>query len=291
MSGRDFSTPLTVAVMSAFHPDQGVVSNVGVIAPQVARLIIVDDSGSRRDEFWGALPLPPNVTVRINSSNQGIAASINRGISEALAGGAEYVLTVDQDTPVADDLVASLRDGLEEAMAEGPDFVAAAPATVNGNPYGFSHLHSGRRCSIEVLQSGLLLSAQALRRVGTFREELFIDGVEVDFTIRMHQAGVHVLLVEGVNLTQNLGAPTTVRVLGRTIPTNNHPAFRRYYITRNRLTLFKDYARVEPAWTKMAAMRLAKQSVIAIFEPNGGRKMASMLVGATHALRRRLGRR
>jgi rhamnosyltransferase len=291
VSGPTGSAVRTAAVMSAFHPDRNIANNIAAVARQVDRVIVVDDSGSDPEGFWESLTLPSNVTVRVNTENKGIAASLNSGISEALEAGAGYLLTVDQDTPVAADLVHGLLSALELAKDESPSFLAAAPATVNGNAYGYSHSHLGRRCSIEVLQSGLILSAEVVRRVGTFREELFIDGVEADFTIRMHQAGVHVLLVAGVNLTQNLGAPTTVTILGRTIPTNNHPAFRRYYITRNRLTLFKDYARIEPAWTRMAAKRLAKQSVIAVFEPDGGRKLASILIGAIHALRHRLGRR
>jgi len=225
----------------------------------------------------------------INETNVGIAAALNNGVKRALLDGADYVLTLDQDTSVSRALVQKL---LQAGPQLGPDspFLIAAPRTVNGYEYKCVHGVSGNQCSVETIQSGMLFHSSAFHEIGYFREELFIDGVEADYLIRMHRAERHVLLLNGVDLEQPLGNPFMLRAFGRTIRSNNHPPFRRYYITRNRLVLVREHWRREPEWARVAINRLLRQSLrAAIVEPGRRQKIRAMAVGALHSITGRMG--
>jgi rhamnosyltransferase len=290
--------PLTtvnvVAVVSTFNPDETVVARLRELANVVAHVVVVDDSGtstSSGDSIWLGTEFPDNVRLLRNDINRGIAASLNRGISAALEYSAAYVMTLDQDTPIPGSLVSELLHALQQRRAQDENFVGAAPGRVNGSMYSCVHERAGGQCSVEVIQSGLLLHRTAFELVGLFNEDLFIDGVEVEYLMRLHQLDRHVLLVETLDLEQPLGSPLTIRAWGRNFRTSNHPPFRRYYITRNRLVLLKRFWRTDPQWAKVSGTRLIRHSFrAALIEPQRLAKARAMTRGAVHAIRGRLGK-
>jgi rhamnosyltransferase len=290
----DSYVPKLGAVMSAFHPDSAVLENIKAVANQVDHLWIIDDSGDSHWEGSGLITaecLPRNAVLLRNKQNIGIAASLNRGVSAALAEGVDAIVTVDQDTFIPPSFVSQLANHLEAARVSNPSIRGVAPEFVNSRGYECLHSNGAGSCSVETIQSGLLLDSRVFNEVGLFREELFIDGVEADFLIRMHQKALHVQLVEGLNLTHPLGSPITVRVLNMDFTSSNHLPFRRFYITRNRLILLRDYRHSEPAWARVVAKRLIYQSICAaLFEPARVKKIFAMLKGAGYALTSRMGR-
>jgi rhamnosyltransferase len=285
-----------VAVISAFNPDMDVVRRVVDLAQSLDLVIVVDDSGINRassePDIWDISVLPKNLRVRRNDKNSGIAAALNTGIREALRSGTEYVLTLDQDTSIPLEVISALHSALDSRSQVDGQFLAAAPDSVNNSRYACTHAVSGALCSIEVIQSGLMIRRAAFRLVGFFREDLFIDAVEVEYMIRMHREKQHVLLVPNLDLTQPLGSPLRIERWGRTFETSNHAAFRRYYITRNRIVLLLKFGWREPRWAWVSGRRLVRQSLrAALIEPDREAKRHEMAVGAWHALRGRMGAR
>ena len=272
-------------VISAFNPSPVVNSLIAEASRQASIVIVVDDTGELRsgENRLQAGAMAGNVVIIEHARNLGIAAALNRGIREALGVGADYVLTFDQDTTLSVGFVEHALEALRRRQALSPTLMGAAPRTVNGLPYAALHAHGDDRCSLEVIQSGLLLDSSIFMTIGFFREDFFIDGVEADFFLRMHAAGLHCMLIGDMDLAHELGSPRPITVFGRSITTNNHSSLRRYFITRNRLVLLRESGRAEPQWARVVRRRLLRQSILALFEAEGARKGRLMVLGAVHS--------
>lgn len=278
-----------VAIFAAFQPGDGLWNGIGSVHEQVDQILVVDDTGGSN-----ALQIPArfqgNTTILRMERNSGIAAALNRGVRYALDSGATMILTMDQDSVLEQDAVYDMVSGLNERQRTDDSVIGMAPAFLGGGRYQCIHPVGQDICSLEVIQSGMLLDVDIFRQIGLFREDLFIDGVDTEFVLRLHDAGFHVCLHSEVSMNHELGSGEHFYVWGRKIWSTNHKPFRRYYITRNRLWLLARFGSRYPQWARVSAFRLLRQSAIAaLVEPGKSAKVICMARGVIDGLRGKLG--
>lgn len=87
-----------------------------------------------------------------------------------------------------------------------------------------------------LISSGSLIRTSVLRQVGTMREELFIDWVDIEWGLRARVHGLLCFMVPTVVMTHSIG-DASVRVLSKRI--NLHNDTRNYYIVRNATYLLR----------------------------------------------------
>ncbi|MEP9393861.1 glycosyltransferase [Gordonia sp. VNK1] len=255
------------AVISAFEPDEALVATVDSVRDQAGQVIIVDDgSPSLSTDPDGAVAqilekcAAAGATVLRSGDNRGIAHALNRGIELALQEGAEAVLTLDQDTDLPTDYVSRMLDHLALTRSLDIDLVMLSPSLINDDVAPFWFAHKGVTLAFEPIQSGMMFPRALLERVGLFDEGLFIDCVETEFYLRARALGAHAVIVPGTRITHRLGRaaqwtpPRPLRWILRgraagAIEFTEDAPFRHYYIARNRLTLYRRYARSEALWT------------------------------------------
>src|SRR5579864_8232422 len=97
------------AVVVTYYPDSGFADRMEMVAKQVGQIVIVDnrsqgESVGRIQEVVNRLGL--NFIPK--ASNEGIAGALNTGVRWAASQGYPWVLTMDQDTLVAGDMVSEL---------------------------------------------------------------------------------------------------------------------------------------------------------------------------------------
>lgn len=252
-----------VAVVPAYEPGPNLLTLVDQLARQVSRTIVVDDGTPGGSAVVDASADPGAEVVRHNA-NRGIAAALNTGVRTALATGAvTAVLTVDQDSQVPDGYVAALLSAWERTERSGAQVGLVAPEHVSGLP--------DQRRGRPPIQSGLLLPATTLRRVGDFDEPLFIDGVDADYALRCRDAGLEVVIAPGVTLGHRLGDAHKVRLAGRTLTVTRSAPFRYYYLTRNRLHLVARHASRHPGWAAGQLVGLAGHlTLVVVLDPQRG---------------------
>jgi len=87
-------------------------------------------------------------------------------------------------------------------------------------------------------------------------------------------------------MTHRIGQPT-VRFIGPCAVTpTNHPAFRRYYITRNRFLVWRRYGRTEPRYVLADILASQKELLkMLLFEEDRKSKVRAMLAGLRDGLR------
>jgi rhamnosyltransferase len=100
-----------------------------------------------------------------------------------------------------------------------------------------------------------------------------------------------VILCCGASIDHRIGNPTHHSLLGRQVSTTNHPAWRRYYLTRNRILTWRAAWRQAPAWVAFDAFGHWRDTMfMTLFESGRGPKLAMTVRGLADGLTGRTGR-
>lgn len=303
------------AVVTAFNPSAGLLEACRSLVGQVALVVVVDDGSTRPDDALldGCAELGA-VVVR-HGSNRGIGAALNTGVREVrerLGSACDHVLTLDQDSVVPPGYVAALLRAGRQAHAAGLRVAMVGPARAGSIRPAAARRVPGRGASAgprsdradhpdhpanhpavvhsrEPIQSGLLVACAALDELGTFADELFIDGVDTDLYLRATGRGWAAVAAPGTHLEHALGQVHAVggRDGGRPRLSLVHAApFRYYYIVRNRVHLVRRHGRRAPAWAATAVLRDARHLLVTTALVPGRRaRLAHAATGLVHGLR------
>jgi rhamnosyltransferase len=151
------------------------------------------------------------------------------------------------------------------------------------------HLPGKESCQdvMTPMTSGCLLNLAAYRSVGPFRDDFFIDFVDNEYCLRLRRAGFSVVRANQARLDHNVG---DTRKFGPFIATNHSP-LRRYYKTRNRFLVFREYVRDFPGHCLFDLVRLMKEiASIILFEGEKLDKLRMMWRGWCDYRRGRFGK-
>lgn len=230
-----------VAVVSVFHPQTEVAVNVAAIAAQATETIVVDDgSGAGYDDARSAITAT-GARLIVLEENVGIAAALNAGVKAVQLHDGDVVITFDQDSAPPAGFITALVETLHDATRSGLEVAIVAPATFAGVDQTGGELANGMPEALRPIQSGMLVTASSLRKVGLFDEGLFIDLVDVEFYLRIRAAGMASVAVRGLDLPHELGAFQSMTVLGRRVSTTLSTPFRYYYRSRNRVIVTRRF--------------------------------------------------
>jgi len=242
-----------LAIVVTYHPDSSFAERFECLPSQVDAVLIVDnDSGPAAVSMLREAASRLNLRLLLNSENLGLAAALNIGVADAIAGGYEWALFFDQDSAPAHNVFEGLREAYDH-------FPSKNKLAVIGSNYSepqteklrFSSLGSNScpwRERRVVITSGSLLSLRIYRMLGPFRNDYFIDCVDLEYCLRARSAGFKIIVSTQPLMTHGIGQPTRHRVPWREIEVSNHNRLRRYYMIRNSIDLAKRYFLREPAW-------------------------------------------
>lgn len=248
-------TRRVIAVVSTYRPGPDAIGNVKRIVAQCDEVIVVDDgSGPAYQEELSGLNATGARLVAL-SLNSGIAAALNAGIRAAGLEAQDVVVTFDQDSIIPEGFVGRLVSTLDEASAAGLDVAIVAPARFAGVEQTGQKLKHGFVEALRPIQSGMLVAGSALRQVGEFDESYFIDLVDVEYYLRVREAGLASVAVEDLDLPHELGHFQMMRVLGRKVSTTLSTPFRYYYRSRNRRALNRRYRKSAPSFIRRETLR------------------------------------
>jgi rhamnosyltransferase len=244
----------TCAVVVTFHPDADLFDRMERVAKQAGQTVIVDN-GSPVSYVEQIREIADKLAIHLilNSSNQGIACALNAGVRWAASQGYQWVLTLDQDTAIAPDMIKVLADVFRWYPAQkwlaviGSNYRDKVDGRLLSNEVIGPNGPPGREM-VAVLTSGSLVSVGAFHAIGGFREEFFIDCVDFEYCLRARAHGFHVAITFKPVMEHGIGHLTYHRLLWTRVGTSNHSPVRQYFMTRNTIILARDYIGKEPQW-------------------------------------------
>ncbi len=242
------------AVIVTYFPQTQVIDNLRALAPQVARILVVDN-GSPPELLQPivAAALGLGGTVTSMERNAGIAAALNRGLEYARQNGYTWLATFDQDSQSTPGMIGEMTRALDSYPA--PQEVAIVTPCHVDRRLGFTvrdrdDQGAGARWRAlrTTMTSGNLLRVDAALAAGGFDDGLFIDYVDHEFCLRLGRTGRRVLEASKATLLHSLGSMERRWFIFKRVTITNHAPLRRYYMSRNRLIVWRRYWRVVPLW-------------------------------------------
>jgi rhamnosyltransferase len=285
--------------VSTFNPPHDLPDRIANVAQQVDLVIVVDD-GSPKD--------PSDVLQRIEAKggkairlpfNAGIAAALNAGINHAIHHASpDWFVTLDQDSEMSQGYVEAALATADRARSAGIEVGFIAAESINGHIGLVRDPGADFPEAFDPLQSGCVIPAETFRRVGLLDEDLFIDAVDSDFTMRVRQQGLRALMGKGCDLTHTVGEARPMTILGWHVTLRGkknyvhyHAPFRVYYIARNGVILVKRYLLSDPVWVaKRLYTEIIQHIVRLVYGPHRRQHLRAFLNGVRDGLRGHLGR-
>ncbi|MES2171344.1 MAG: glycosyltransferase [Actinomycetota bacterium] len=289
--------PKIVAIVPTFGPDIDLVGRLEHISLHVDSVIVVDDgSGPSAVPVLDALVAAGLEVIR-SQTNRGIAAALNTGTALALKRGADFVLTIDQDSELVDDYIEACVSAFATSSTAGRIGVVCADVINDAPSIPEDYTDAGLGIVREAIQSGFVISRECLEECGLFDARLFIDAVDTEFCLRISAYGFLTVIVPGTRIIHSLGEQAPFRPFGRqrvrdgiAVTYEYHRPFRRYFIVRNNIDLYFRYFRTRPAWVRSSIRREINPTVKSIVSgPYRGRELLSLIAGTAHGVIRRRG--
>lgn len=260
------------AVVVFYNPSRENIKNIENYIDTIDKLYVVDNTDDDK--------------IRINSSkkieyiklgeNKGIASALNIGAKKAIENKYKYLLTLDQDSKMTQNIIKKMITFLEKTKDERIGLISpyqdigSKEDTITGEYEDM----------IEVMTSGNIINLDAYQKIGGFKDWLFIDCVDTDYCMNLHKHGYKVLRLNKAVMKHELGNLVVHKLFNKEYPCYNHNPMRRYYIVRNTMYINDMYKDIYPEYCQRL-LRIQKGQVkrILAFEKNKFQKLRMMFKG------------
>ncbi len=220
------------------------------------------------------------ITIIGDGTNIGLGAAMNAVMLAAESAGFTHVILFDQDSTPDPTIPLAL---LERAkIVEGPLGAIGPrlmpPSGMGYKPIWYSFRYGGQPGArpVDFLpSSGSLIPVAAWRRIGPFRDDFFIDGIDVEWSFRAWQAGFRVILAEDVTMTHRWGQPNDN---ARQPQIFRQGSLRNAYYMRNNAYSLR-LAHVPLRWKMRIVTRLAFQLLALAMHGQGQTALKSIRAG------------
>jgi rhamnosyltransferase len=281
------------AVVVTYHPDADVLENLRILRVQIEPIIVIDN-GSDVSELLALRAAAATVGFELieNGENLGIAGALNQGVRRVRELGCTSVFFFDQDSTISPGFVDTMRSCFADSGSSRslailvPRYVDRRFGSVLEPPTrGDGHLEAATT-------SGSLMPTEVFETAGFFAEELFIDGVDYEYSLRVRRLGFTIDECATAILLHSPGTPTHHRGLGgKPFQAANYSPVRRYYQERNKIWIAKRYWRSFPSFCAKQFLTSAKDLVkIVLVEDGKAHKTRFFFLGLCDGLRNRTGK-
>lgn len=297
------------AYITAYEDPKAVINCINAITNQsliVDKFLVVDNSTKQPLLH---LANNENIVIKFYPENIGIGAGLTWAIQWSIEQEYDFLWTFDQDSIVQKDCLIKLisvyktvnssnyligiiaptafdqrsNQNIPGAIFDRDSFIAYTPA----NNEQFYECDSP-------ITSGSLIVLNAAKTIAPPRADLFIDGIDLDYGLRLRQQGFHNLIVTQAIMHHNFGSPTKIKFLQKERCIQKYSALRHYYICRNHTYLATCYA--QGGYRVTAIMRRIKYMLSTMFWivlcdfDNKQLKLWACLLGTYHGLKGKLGK-
>jgi rhamnosyltransferase len=228
------------AVMVSYNCDSSIVENIEALLDQVEQVLIVDNGSNTRSLSIIKTQIDNNrVEVIYNQKNMGIAFALNQGLNYAKNNNYKLLLTMDQDSTLCNHSVQKMLNVLNsnpKIVSVGPNYNSICP---------LNDLQEYKLVDY-LITSGNLTYVEKAHEINGYNNELFIDGVDFDFSLSLRNKELNLALVYEAYMNHNLGTDEERNFVFFKLKINTHSPLRHYYMFRNHYYIIKKFFLTTP---------------------------------------------
>ena len=262
-------------------------ANLETLIPQVSMVYVVDNGSENVADVRSYMEGKPNLKLICNSENVGIAKALNQLCTAAKQDGYAWILTMDQDSLPASDMVKWLSTYTDSSVY---GIIAPRVEFRDGDTLILS-TKDGDKDTVEIsacITSGSLTRIEAWEKVGGFDEWFFIDRVDNEFCTHLQTGGYVILRVNKALLYQRAGEMryATLPLIGN-ILLPCYSEVRNYYICRNSVYYFRKYHHDIDICHQIGTF-IYSQTVRFLFEPGRWGTVRSTMRGIRDGMKKQI---
>ncbi len=211
------------AVITTYNPDidrlKSVINN---IYNQVFIIVIVDNNSNNYNKIY-ELFKNYNINFVKRNKNYGLGSSLNHGIDILMDYNLDYIVTLDQDSVPLIDFDYAIDNAINKYNNIGIISIAGNSRNKNG-------IEMANKNNIIII-SGSINNINIYKNGIRYREDFFVDQIDIDFKYNVEKAGFKVLIINGNYLDHRLGIQLKGKYDDYELP------WRLYLIIRNSTSL------------------------------------------------------
>lgn len=235
-----------------YNPDiDKLIKNYNSISNQVDMVILIDNNSINITDIRDLFSTAENVVFIENKKNLGIATALNQISGRAKSLGYDWVYLLDQDSISSPTVIKSYKN-----IVDNENVALLTPYIVDINKISLKEFKLFELPKVSevdwAITSGSLIKLDVWEKVGKFTDDLFIDAVDIDYSIRLRIDGYRQLRINSEYLLQEVGnaEPTIIfrphkdnsgKWSWKRYYRTNHSLIRQYYMVRNNIILARKY--------------------------------------------------
>jgi len=267
---------LSAVVITFYPPKDELIHNIKQFINHVDTLIIWENTPDGiRESYHPALPEYNNKIIYLGTNkNEGIAYPLNRSIEWSIKNKFTHILAMDQDS--CWDNFGYYKSKISE-YNNIPDIGIFAPVIYEKSKRNLQDLSYVK----DVITSGAVYKLKMVEEIGLFREDFFIDAVDLEYCYWAARNSYKTAVLGGAFLKQQYGKSTEHKFLNKTYRPLNYSAFRIFHIVRNHIFLWKEFPELSD-FEKSRIIQvyiLRRMKEIVLFEKDKINKLFSVFKG------------
>lgn len=259
-------------VVVLYNPTDEDISNIDSYINDIDVLYVMDNSKEKNDK---RLPKNKKIKYIFNNDNLGISIPLNNACDIARKEGYSWILTMDQDTKFNKGVINKMKETILKTDTKDIGIVV---------PWHNTKLKIDKPKEkidypLDVMTSGNMVNLDIHKKIGGFKDWIFIDGVDIEYCLNLRKNNYRVMRINTLEMDHNLGNIFYRKFLWKDLLVTNHNAMRRYYQCRNYLYIRDMYIDIEPKFCKTLVKFKTIILAIILYEDNKIAKLKAFRKG------------
>ena len=239
-----------IAIVTCYHPNpELLIRSITSYARHVDKLLVWRNS-ALPEELELELSGRFKAELRGDGTNVGISKALNSAWKEAVDGGYDCLLTMDQDS-----VWHNFDAFLTQVTSNGLSLCFYSPRIVAAGSMPEPESESILIPTASAITSGMLIPVNVLNLVGGWDEDLRIDSVDDEFCFHAHSLGIKSWECRAGWLEHRFGDRRLVSLLWMQFHTYNYSPERLYGIYRDHIIVYRRYKGDDSKAAKRSFMR------------------------------------
>lgn len=247
------SGDLTV-IVSLYNPTEKELNNVAAYAGLFHRCVVVDDSSTDNYQFiydYFVEHNAHNICIICNETNIGLSRSLNKGICAALTDNPKWIILMDQDSIMGHEMIEAYIRFINNNDVTN---IACIAPQYNYDRHK-RHEYDGVKQIKWTMTSGMCINCDSLSQIGLFDEKLFIDGLDMEWSLRARSLGFAIWEIGNAVMQHHPAETKSLSVFGKIILLYGWAEPERYYYQyKANMYIFHKYRELATVKSQMIKM-------------------------------------
>lgn len=260
-------------MVTLYNPTDKDIKNISSYINDIDVLYVIDNTEGESNEK--RLPKNDKIKYYFKNENVGVATALNDAARLAIKDKYNWLLTMDQDTTFKKGVIPKMKEIIMSTDTRKIGIVTPWHKTklIDKKPdTEFDDPH-------DVMTSGNLVNLAIWKKLGGFKDWLFIDGIDIEYCMNLHKNGYKILRINSIEIDHNLGDLFYKKLRGRLFLCTNHAPIRRYYIMRNYQYIRDMYKDIEPEYCYALSHQRHNIIGVILFEKQKIKKLRKYIQG------------